>query len=166
MSELVSKAPGVSKQCLTPVLNWSSVAELVRVETCVFNMVGLGGRHSSEEAFALLTQSSRVRFPHLTAGKNRKSKSKPKILLWEPAVLIARCQRTRRKNKKNDVNWQQLTSACNSGGRILAGGVNGCEFKSLGDKARTIWHLSSQWHKWFVSKMNIIRLVTPAFSSE
>ena len=31
--------------------------------------ITLGGRHSTEEALALLTQPSRVRFPHLTAGK-------------------------------------------------------------------------------------------------
>ena len=31
-----------------------------------------GGRHSTEEAFALLTQPSRVRFSHLTAGKKIK----------------------------------------------------------------------------------------------
>ena len=29
----------------------------------------LGGRHSTEEAFALLTQLSQVRFLHLTDGK-------------------------------------------------------------------------------------------------
>ena len=32
-------------------------------------MCTLGGRHSTEEAFALLTQPSQVQFPHLTAGK-------------------------------------------------------------------------------------------------
>ena len=32
-------------------------------------MCTLGGRHSTEEAFALLTQPSQVWFPHLTAGK-------------------------------------------------------------------------------------------------
>ena len=29
----------------------------------------LGGRHSTEESFALLTQLSQVRLPHLTDGK-------------------------------------------------------------------------------------------------
>ena len=35
------------------------------------NFVLQGRRHSTEVAFALLTQPSRVRFSHLTAGKNR-----------------------------------------------------------------------------------------------
>ena len=57
----------------------------------------MGGRHSTEVAFALLTQPSWFRFSHLTAGKNRTQK----LLLWEPAVLkFIRCQCTQSKNLK------------------------------------------------------------------
>ena len=76
----------------------------------VFTYVGalhLGGRHSTEVAFALLTQPSRVRFSHLTASKNRTQKSCSENLpFYNLFGVSALWDRTKKPKKK------PTTSSC------------------------------------------------------